>query len=109
MFYDGPEWLDWYNWRVKYWGTKWNALHNDPVYFDVEKILEENIQYIDIVFETAWQPAIPVAKKLIETHKKLIISLDYVSLESLIAGHISKDNYGDGNIPGYYYDTYQLR
>lgn len=41
------EFLDWYNWRNTYWGTKWDAC---------EPYIEDNT----IWFDTAWSPAEPI-------------------------------------------------
>jgi hypothetical protein len=43
--------MDWYAWCVKNWGTKWNA--NTTSVSDDE-----------IIFETAWSPAVPIIEEL---------------------------------------------
>lgn len=107
---DRDGWFNWYKWRMDHWGTKWNASHNDKICFDTTRIIEENITTIQICFDTAWEPPIPIAKKLIQRYyKKLRIGWDWYSFESMIAGHLSKDNYGDGTIPGFYYCDYKLK
>ena len=45
--------LDWYNWRIDNWGTKWNACDSD-VFINT------------IYFDTAWSFAAPVIGKLSE-------------------------------------------
>lgn len=48
-------WFNWYEWHVKYWGTKWGA------YDGYTKVGATQITFI---FETAWSFAEPVARKL---------------------------------------------
>lgn len=43
--------LDWYEWCVKNWGTKWNA--------DTLSVSDD-----EIIFNTAWSPSIPIIVKL---------------------------------------------
>jgi len=56
---------DWYNWRVKNWGTKWNSSDN----VTLEGLEHNNEKLEDIeayYFQTAWSPAIGVIEKLAE-------------------------------------------
>lgn len=48
-------WFNWYEWHVKYWGTKWGAY---DCYTKIGK------SYIQFVFSTAWSLAYPVMEKL---------------------------------------------
>lgn len=48
-------WFNWYNWHVKYWGTKWGA-------YDCHTKIGKS--YIQFVFSTAWNLAYPVMEKL---------------------------------------------
>lgn len=101
---EGDDWFDWYNWRLKYWGTKWNAQHAGKLCFDLDKIAYEDIRSIKIVFDTAWTAPIPVAKKLTSKYKKkLRIRWEWYSFESDIVGYVIRDDYGDGDIPGFYF------
>ena len=50
---------NWYDWCTLRWGTKWNSYGNIHV-------LYEDVQQIDIKFETAWSPPIPIYEKLDE-------------------------------------------
>ena len=50
-------WFDWYGWRLKHWGTKWNA------YDSYTRIKKTNVEF---VFSTAWTPATPIFEKLTE-------------------------------------------
>ena len=44
--------FSWYDWRIAHWGTKSNAMHATRLSVD------------QIVFDTAWEPAIPVIQEL---------------------------------------------
>lgn len=49
--------LDWYEWSIKYWGTKWNS-------YEVMVIKDGQYSEILVKFETAWSPPLPVIKKI---------------------------------------------
>lgn len=48
-------WFNWYDWHIKYWGTKWNAY---DCYTKIGK------SYIMFIFSTAWAVAYPIVKRL---------------------------------------------
>lgn len=54
--------IDWYDWRINNWGTKWNAYETDIDCFDGSVVLS---------FYTANHGAIPVIKKLVEMFPNL--------------------------------------
>lgn len=56
--------INWYDWSIKNWGTKWNSS---------ETIWEEK----DVIFETAWEPALPVVMELSKQNPKMRIALLY--------------------------------
>lgn len=56
--------LDWYNWQVDNWGTKWNA--NESLFFG-------NLVW----FQTAWSFAEPILKKLSELFPKVEFFFKY--------------------------------
>jgi hypothetical protein len=60
---------DWYDWRSRNWGTKWNAK-------DVELNLDTP-QQIHIRFSTAWSPPMPVITKIAEMFPFTYITLDW--------------------------------
>lgn len=74
-------WFDWYEWRYKFWGTKWNAW--DTQYDKIEEAFpdiedDDEIEYY-ISFTTAWCPPMPVFMKLCEDwHNVLNISCFYI-------------------------------
>lgn len=55
---------DWYDWRIKNWGSKWNAYDTTPIYND-SKILR---------FCTAWNCVMPVIMELSRQFPDIIIS-----------------------------------
>lgn len=48
-------WFDWYAWRTKYWGTKWNAY---------DGYIMVGINTITFVFNTAWSTPQPIYEQL---------------------------------------------
>lgn len=75
---DTSEWAEdifpgWYNWNIKHWGTKWNALYTD---------LSEEDDHLFYQFTTAWSPPFPIYDNLFETYprvKYIIKSWDFMS------------------------------
>lgn len=59
---------NWYAWRVKNWGTKWNAYNADIRDYDKKGNLL-------ITFETAWSPPIEWLKSLAKKYPKLSFTL----------------------------------
>jgi hypothetical protein len=55
----------WYTWCIDNWGTKWNACHAELA----EDCLTEG--YIEIRFDTAWAPPMPVLQKMFQMFPKL--------------------------------------
>ena len=53
--------IDWYNWCIKNWGTKWNALNI--------KIKDNRIS-----FDTAWSAPLPIIEKLAKAFPKIMIT-----------------------------------
>ncbi len=72
--------IDWYDWCVKNWGTKWNACNT-------------MIHGSEVWFETAWSPAIPIVKKLAELYPDCNFLLEYADEErGVLVGWIDIDN-----------------
>lgn len=85
--------------RRKEWGTKWNSDGNQ--HFDYDSILigDSGVSgCVRIVFRTAWNPPLPVAKALILMHPELDIAWDYYSFESQICGSILKSIFDEDKI-----------
>ena len=51
----------WYSWCNQNWGTKWDACH--------VQITRDDKDYLEICFDTAWSPAIPVIEKIRELYE----------------------------------------
>ncbi len=56
----------WYDWCLENWGTKWNAYETEVV-CDTEDRLE-------VAFQTAWSPPVPVYQDLAEKFPSLDVS-----------------------------------
>ena len=52
-------WFDWYDWHIKYWGTKWNA-------YDCYSLGQGDslVNSLTLVFSTAWSMPYPVIERL---------------------------------------------
>lgn len=66
--------MDWYQWSLDNWGTKWNA-------YDGSMINEDTI-----TFNSAWDPPIPVLKELSALYPYDEISLEFMSEDIGYAG-----------------------
>jgi len=87
---EGTEWFNWYDWRLEYWGTKWNAGKESMCYYDFDKI-RENYSFcspVQVMFETAWSAPIPIFKKLISMHPELDIGVLYYSTDNCEFGQV---------------------
>lgn len=78
-----------YNWRIEYWGNKWDGsnswvdVHDDEVYIDVS---------------TAWNPCIPIVDKLINLCPGLEVDYKYYESGCAFLGwryHIAYDDPDD--------------
>lgn len=76
--------FDWYNWHWDCWGTKWNAYDTSYDEYDGELI---------IYYNTAWNPAIPIVKKLQEIYRDATITSEYYEGGNAFYGYV----YSDGN------------
>lgn len=65
---------DWYDWRVKNWGTKWDG--GDGRFNDDQTAF---------TFDTAWSPPLPIIKKLAEITGQTFI-LRYMELGMFFCG-----------------------
>jgi hypothetical protein len=63
--------LNWYEWNITNWGTKWNACEAQDVHFSEDGCKA----YYN--FDTAWSPPIPAILKLSEKFPTSKITLDY--------------------------------
>ena len=58
--------MTWYDWSIKIWGTKWDAVDSEG------KPEDEKLEFL-----TAWAEPIPVIKKLFEKYPKMKIEWEY--------------------------------
>ena len=64
-----PEGENWYEWRNKHWGVKW-----EPTDCDIH---EENTKAIGFSFDSPWGPPLELLETVIEQYPKLSFSLEY--------------------------------
>lgn len=64
----------WYDWRVEHWGTKWNA--NTYATFPCYWSIYRRKPSCYFIFETAWNAAVPIFKKLSAMYPKLTFRLN---------------------------------
>lgn len=76
---------DWYNWRIRHWGTKWNSCNT---YVSDDKKM--------ICFDTAWSPAISAIEKFASMYPELKITHDYA--EEQVAYYCGKLEYENGEL-----------
>lgn len=51
--------INWYEWRIENWGTKWNSKNSDDLFDLIDETGE-------LYFETAWNAPLPIIRKLSE-------------------------------------------
>ena len=68
---------NWYEWRIKHWGTKWNFTETK-----MHKV-EENIEYS---FNTAWSPPIKVVAAMAKRFPELHIELKFWEMGAAYQG-----------------------
>lgn len=59
----------WYNWNIKYWGTKWDACD--------AKIIDRDELYVVYTFNTAWSQPSPVIEALSLQYPDCRLILEY--------------------------------
>mgnify|MGYP003549292224 CR=1 FL=1 len=77
-----------YNWRIEYWGNKWDGSNS---WVDVH----DNEVYIDV--STAWSPCIPIVDKLINLCPGLEVDYKYYESGSAFLGWRYHIAYEDPN------------
>ena len=78
---------DWYNWRVKNWGTKWDLdaaefLGCNPNW----KELTDGSTEVTVSFDTAWAPPLEALKTLTTLFPSMMIDLKYFEGGMAFAG-----------------------
>jgi hypothetical protein len=79
--------IDWYDWRITNWGTKWNA-------YDTE--MDSCDGSAELYFNTANHGAVPLIKKLVEMFPDLEFSYSYA--DEVIANNCGEGYGVDGSI-----------
>lgn len=87
----------WYDWKCKFWGTKWNAC--DPNIDD----------YGNIIFETAWSAPVPIYKALSQRFPEVEFNIVYADEDTgyncgiIVAkgGELSLEQYDGGSKESY--------
>lgn len=81
---DGKDWFNWYDWRIHYWGTKWNCGEESRCYYDFDKIKEGYSYFCPIYvhFTTAWNAPFPIFKLCYTLHPELSIIITCHSTEN---------------------------
>lgn len=74
---------NWYDWRFENWGTKWDAQDSD---------FQEYENGLEIVFCTAWSPAIPYIKQVAKMYPDLIFDLYFMETGEWFAGRVTAKN-----------------
>jgi len=98
-FYPAPENVDWYDWNIKHWGTKWSA-------YDIDNYIEPEQEgdYLSYSFFTAWSPPTGWLQKVSELYPDLTFEMeseesgmDYYGKLTIINGilHIFECSYVD--------------
>lgn len=86
------KWFDWYEFHCNHWGTKWNACDtsiNESI-SSLNKLASQNVSetILEIYFNTAWSPCIPIINKLINMYPDLIQRCSFFEGGNLFAGYI---------------------
>lgn len=70
--------LNWYDWRIRHWGTKWNAGECHAV------TVTETSVFID--FDTAWSPPEGIYRAICQAYPELSLNACYMELGMYFAG-----------------------
>ena len=91
-------WLNWYNFHLNEWGTKWNAcgVNIEP---DIETIKESKLECVDIYYQTAWSPAEGIMEYLVKHEEKYRLKFEFMFFEPgmCFLGEYSKETDYTGN------------
>jgi hypothetical protein len=83
---DDRPWFNWYKWQCDRWGTKWNASNT--------YVGDSNIDNgeVNLYFDTAWGPSIPVIHELTEMYPNLRFRYAYFEGGCWFGGTIEYDD-----------------
>jgi len=76
--------MDWYNWSIANWGTKWDVPHKDtrPGEF------KDGDKDYDVCFDTAWGPPLEWMERVSLDYPKLTFLMEYYELGMWFAGYL---------------------
>lgn len=77
--------MDWYDWSIENWGTKWDIYDCGDWYFE-----DDNVVMIN--FYTAWSPPISGIGKLSEQYRDLKFRIEYADEGGDYVGYTSFEN-----------------
>jgi len=80
---------NWYDWAVQNWGTKWGT-------YDVGK-WKNGKKSIEISFNSAWSPPLPVIKTLSDKFPSAVFTLEYADEGG---GFLGSTTFEDGEVIG---------
>jgi len=80
------EGMDWYNWNVRNWGTKWDIqLERESITFDQNN---DGKWYFNWNFETAWSPAEPIYRAIAKRFPNLTFEYEITEEANFFAGKL---------------------
>jgi hypothetical protein len=77
--------LNWYEWRIENWGTKWNASESAVLEVDETEVLRA-------WFQTAWSPATPITLALSKQYPNVVIEHKYIEEGMAFCGVLELKN-----------------
>ena len=69
--------MDWYNWNVRNWGTKWDICVSDGEKYSNTTLEIDEYGSLLYHFETAWSPVIEVIDALAQMYPELVFDYEY--------------------------------
>jgi hypothetical protein len=84
------EGMDWYNWNVRNWGTKWDIqIHPEELSFDTDN---DGDSYFHWYFDTAWSPAEPAYRAMAKRFPNLSFNYEITEEANFFAGTMVFEN-----------------
>jgi hypothetical protein len=71
--------MDWYDWRCKHWGTKWNS--------DNLQVLSDKPGRYEFCFDTAWRFPVPIFEKLAQMFPDLNFAIETILDDNILTVH----------------------
>ena len=76
----------WHDWNCEHWGTKWDLSDDEAVFTEDEFKEAENAGMLDLVFDTAWSPPIPVFEQMAKLGVEFSFSSEEPGCEIYMSG-----------------------